>query len=357
MTIEDLRQKQLILFECISGSRAYGLELPHSDTDIKGVFVLPQADYYGMNYIEQINDESNDIVFYELKRFIELLYKNNPNLLEMLEVPEDKIIYCHPLFQSIKTALFLSKKCRDSFAGYAMTQIRKAHGLNKKIRNPVDLKMKSILEFCYVVDHQGSAALTPWLKKKGMQQEQCGLAKIPKMKDLYGLYYDKNREMGLKGIMRKESANDVLMSSIPKGLEPLTHLSFNKDGYTKYRKDYKDYWDWVKKRNEARYENTIAHAKNYDAKNMMHTFRLLDMAVEILSTGKVIVKRPNREALLAIRRGEFEYNELIAMANQKLKAIDTAFASSQLPDQPNFAQINQLLFEIRKAWYALKMPN
>jgi hypothetical protein len=33
MTIADLRQQNLILFEAISGSRAYGTNLPHSDTD------------------------------------------------------------------------------------------------------------------------------------------------------------------------------------------------------------------------------------------------------------------------------------------------------------------------------------
>ena len=40
MNIEYVRNKSRILFECISGSRAYGLDLPTSDTDIKGVFAL-----------------------------------------------------------------------------------------------------------------------------------------------------------------------------------------------------------------------------------------------------------------------------------------------------------------------------
>lgn len=57
MTIQNLRDKNLILFECISGSRTYGTDLPTSDTDIRGVFVLSQADLYGLNYVEQVNDE------------------------------------------------------------------------------------------------------------------------------------------------------------------------------------------------------------------------------------------------------------------------------------------------------------
>lgn len=354
MTIDELRLRQLILFECISGSRAYGLELPHSDTDIKGVFVLPEEDFYGLQTVEQVNNESNDIVFYELGRFIELLYKNNPNLLEMLNTPEDKVLYCHPLFRSIKAELFLSKKCKDSFAGYAMTQIRKARGLNKKIRNPVEKERKSILQFCYVVDNQASVPLLYWLEQRGILQEKCGLAKLSHMRDMYTLFYDKDSSLGFKGILRNEKANEVALSSIPKGVKAIAYLSFNKDGYSKYCRDYRDYWEWVDKRNESRYQNTLTHGKNYDAKNMMHTFRLLDMAEEILSRGELLVRRPNREALLAIRRGAFEYEELIRRAEQQLLRIEQAYKDSSLPEQPDFAQVNQLLYTLRKAWYRSK---
>jgi hypothetical protein len=40
MTITDLKNQGLLLFECISGNRAYGTNTPQSDTDLKGVFVL-----------------------------------------------------------------------------------------------------------------------------------------------------------------------------------------------------------------------------------------------------------------------------------------------------------------------------
>ena len=109
MTIQELRDRNLILFECISGSRAYGTELPTSDSDIRGVFILPQADFYSLNYVEQINDAKNDVVFYELRRFIELLARNNPNILELLCTPFDCILYKHLLFNRLQTPDFLSK--------------------------------------------------------------------------------------------------------------------------------------------------------------------------------------------------------------------------------------------------------
>lgn len=142
MTIQDLKNKKLIVYECISGSKAYGLDLPGSDTDIKGVYILPQEFIYGLNYIPQVSDKTNDTVYYELGRFIELLMRNNPNLLELLATPEDKVLIRDPIMGKIKPELFVSKKCKDSFGGYAFTQIGKARGLNKKIVNPIDKKKK-----------------------------------------------------------------------------------------------------------------------------------------------------------------------------------------------------------------------
>ena len=66
LTIEDLHTQNLLLLEAVSGSRAYGLATTESDTDIKGVFYLPKSMFYGMEYIPQISNETNDIVYYEL---------------------------------------------------------------------------------------------------------------------------------------------------------------------------------------------------------------------------------------------------------------------------------------------------
>ena len=67
MDISTLKQSGSIIFECISGSKAYGLDTPASDTDIRGVYILPQDQFYSLNYIEQISNETNDIVYYELR--------------------------------------------------------------------------------------------------------------------------------------------------------------------------------------------------------------------------------------------------------------------------------------------------
>jgi predicted nucleotidyltransferase len=350
-TIEYLKKNQLIIFEGICGSKAYGLDTPQSDTDIRGVYILPEDDFYAFDYPLQIQNESNDIVYYEIKKFLELLSKNNPTMLELLNLPPECVLIETPLFQQIKQTPFLSKLCFQTFAGYAHSQIKKARGLNKKILNPMAEQRKFILDFCYITDNQRSVPLIDWLSRNQLLQEKIGLVKMPNMREVYAVFYDSRGDLGYKGIMQKETANDVALSSVPKTEQSLAYLSFNKDGYTSYCKDYKEYWEWVEKRNDIRYQNTLEHGKNYDAKNMMHTFRLLDMAEEIATKVEIIVRRPNREFLFQIRKGEFEYETLLKMAEERLENIEIVYQNSTLPDAPNELIINNLLVQLRKDFY------
>lgn len=349
MTLSELKKSGHIIFECISGSRAYGLDTPTSDTDIRGVFVLPKAMYYSLDYIDQINDETNDTVYYELQKFISLCAKNNPNILELLNVSEDCILQKDPLFDNIKLKTFLSKQCEKSFANYAFTQIKKARGLEKKIVNPMEKERKSVLDFCFVYNEGTSVPLKTFLVNKNIKQEHCGIANIPHLKDCHNLYHNEN--IPYKGIIKSELANELALSSIPKEETAIGMLFFNKDSYSSYCKKYKEYWSWVEKRNEERYKTTVSHGKNYDSKNMMHTFRLLHMAKEIASENTIHVKRPDREFLLDIKQGKYEYDELVTWATELKTDLESLYADSNLPDRPNLKTINELLINIRTDFY------
>lgn len=349
MTIEELKDKGLIILECISGSRAYGLDTPSSDTDIKGVFLLPKKDYYGLEYIAQVSNPTNDIVYYELGRYMELLSVNNPNILELLNTPKSAVLFKHRFLEEIKSELILSKLCKNTFGKFALSQIKKAKGLKKKIVNPVGKERKSVLSFCYVNYGQGSISLSKYLEINNWKQENCGLINISHMKDMFGLFHSES--VGYNGIIKNELSNDIRLSSIPKEENQEALLYFNKDGYSKYCKEYKEYWDWVENRNEVRYENTQSHGKNYDAKNMMHTFRLLEMAIEIGKAGEINVKRPNREFLLDIKSGDYEYEDLLLMAKERQDEMETVFENSELPERPNIEIINELTYKLRNRFY------
>lgn len=343
-----------LLLKCISGSRAYGLNTPQSDTDYKGIFVSPKPVFYGSHYTDQIANETNDIVYYEWKKFMDLLGKNNPTILELLATPDDCVLFKHPLIAELRTADFLSKLCSQTFAGYAQSQIKKARGLNKKISNPVEPVRKEIPDFCFVIDGMNVVPLSQWLFDCRFSESDCGLVKIPHMRDVYALFHNSQLETGLlKGIYSGPDSNDVQLSSIPKGIQPLTLMSFNKDAYSIHCKEYAQYWEWMEKRNESRYQSTVSHGKNYDAKNMMHTFRLLHMAEEIAREGKIWVRRTDREFLMRIREGKFEYEDLLKQAEEKVQLIEELFEKSPLPEEPNLEKLEELLVGVRDKYYLL----
>jgi len=97
MEIKYLDDNELVLFEAVSGSKAYGTATETSDTDTRGVFILPNEVILGMNYTQQVNNQSNDTIFYEVKRFFQLLSKNNPNIMELLFMPEDSVLRTTPV--------------------------------------------------------------------------------------------------------------------------------------------------------------------------------------------------------------------------------------------------------------------
>jgi uncharacterized protein len=351
MTIQNLRTQNLILFEAISGSKSFGLNTPTSDTDIKGVYYLPKEQFFGLNYIPQISNETNDEVYYEIGRFVELLLKNNPNILEILASPDDCILYKHPIMNRLKIEDFLSKLCKDSFAGYAVTQIKKARGLKKKIVNPMEKEKKSLLDFCYILQGYNTISISKWLADNNYKQENCGLINMPHSKGLFALFYDSENTLGFKGIIQKENSNEVSLSSIPKSENEIGYLSCNQDEYSKYCKEYAAYWDWIEKRNDVRYNTNQQHGKNYDSKNMMHTIRLLQTAEQILKTGQLIIRVSNREELLDIKSGNREYDNLLEMADGLIASIESLYENCNLPETPDLDKMTKVLVGIREELY------
>lgn len=348
-----LQQKEFILLDCISGSQAYNLSLPGSDVDKKGIFILPQKELYGFDFQQQVANETNDEVYFEISRFLDLLTKNNPNILELLSTPANCILFRHSLMDLINPADYLSKLCFDTFAGYAQTQIKKAKGLNKKINKPIEKLRKSVLDFCYVIYKNGSIPLNLWLNENNLYQQDCGLVGVDHFRNIYLLYHQKQLigDKRLKGIISGPDSDDVQLSSIPKDIEPLVTMNFNKDGYSVYCREYKEYKEWEEKRNQVRYESTLSHGKSYDAKNMMHTFRLLNMAEEIAVYKQVNVHREDRDFLLEIRSGMYEFDTLMQMVDEKMGKIKALYEKSTLPELPDIKKAENVLIQIREEFY------
>lgn len=418
MTIEELRKSGLIAYEYRRGSHMYHLNTPTSDEDTGGVFICPFDRVIGLRsgYPEQVSDSKGDTVFYELGRWMELLLKSNPSVLEGLFAPDDCVIGdVHPAVRYIlqNKELFLSKECFKTFYGYAVSQISKARGLNKKIVNPIT-ERKDILDFCYTFNGQGSQPIKEFLKENGLDQKYCGLVKIPNMCDgnssIYGVYYDwaayfkfehidwcdlvslgvespmlvvkfpfarnignregypggdeavkilhriENKEFfGYSGIVHPdeiEKSNEVRLSSIPKGEEPICVMTYNKNGYESHCRDYKEYKEWEAKRNPVRYESNLGH--NYDSKNVMHCMRLVRMAKELArGEGFNVVRTWDRDYLLDIRNHKFEYEEVMAQLEKEKAEMEEAVKTCALPDKVDWGKVNEMLINAREMAYNL----
>lgn len=119
--------KDRILFLCLAGSHSYGTNVEGSDIDIRGVYLESLSELIGLESYEQYVDNNTDTVIYSLKKFIKLVEAANPNVIEMLFCDEKHYLYISPLGRLLldNRHLFLTKKIKYTFAGYARSQLNR----------------------------------------------------------------------------------------------------------------------------------------------------------------------------------------------------------------------------------------
>jgi hypothetical protein len=152
---DDLRRH--VIYRCVIGSRAYGLEGPGSDTDRRGIY-LPPADLewslWGVP--EQIEDDATQECYWELRKFIVLALKANPNVLECLWTP--LVEHATPLAQELlgMRESFLSRLVYQTYNGYVLSQFRK---LEQDLRARGAIKWKHAMHLVRLLI-SGRVALT-----------------------------------------------------------------------------------------------------------------------------------------------------------------------------------------------------
>lgn len=281
--MNDMVEKNLI-YKCIHGSRAYGLNTSTSDTDIKGIFIPNIEYYFGMKNVEQ-QEYGKDCVIYALKKFVSLARDCNPNIIEILFCEPTDILYSNKFGSELRDnrELFLSAKAKFTFSGYAFAQLKRIKGHQRWIMNP--------------------------------QTE-------PKQEDFF--------------------INKVRQTS----QGPMSYQHFQEAEYDAALKKFHQYEDWQANRNEKRAE--LEREFGYDTKHAMHLMRLLRMGKEILTGKGVIVKRPDREELLDIRNGKWSYERVVHEAELMESELNDLYEKSTLPHSPNDKEINKLLIKLTK---------
>jgi predicted nucleotidyltransferase len=125
------------IFTCRAGSHAYGLNTHTSDEDTRGVFVGSPSNACGLFPVENVEYDGDYIVF-ELRKFVSLAKDCNPNIIELLYIHEDDILFSHPLWERLRESrdLFLTRRAKHTFSGYAVAQLKKIRGHKAWVMNP-----------------------------------------------------------------------------------------------------------------------------------------------------------------------------------------------------------------------------
>lgn len=382
LDFNSIRKSGNLLFESIRGSHLFGLNTETSDIDTFGVFIGPPEWFLGTGNRKQriIKSEKSDDYWDELEKYFQELGESNPEALISLFTPEKFILYFNPVLKplwDIKDSL-ITKKCFKPFAGYAVSQIKKAKGLKKAINiDPEQVnKRKTPLDFCQVPVGIGTWTLNKWLKDNNLRQEYCGISRLPGTIESYVLFYDwaadKNLDsedcwaltgksekpknvIGYRGILSQSDplSSQLRLSSIPfdDRDSPLCYFQFNSNAYSQHCMDYKRYWDWVKNRNENRFQ--LNKGFDYDSKNICHCVRILTMATEISQGKGMLLDRTNidKDWLLKIKNHGVPYNEVMNYVENLEEIMKEQFERSNLPEEPDLDILEKILINIRKTHY------
>ncbi len=294
-----------LIYETVHGSQAYGLATPASDVDLKGVLVGPAGWYHG--YVggpEQI-ELTGDHVRYEIRKYFRLAAAANPTVLELLWTPSECHVHMSPAGERLLAAReqFLSLRVKDSFSGYAMSQLGRIKTHRKWVMNP---------------------------PQKEPQRADFGLPDRAQIsRDQLGAVEAMLADRRLELVDLSTNFLDILE---------------RERRYRGARKEWDSYLSWQKTRNPRRSE--LEARFGYDTKHALHLIRLLRMGLEIVSTGRVLVRRDDRDDLLGIKSGALTYDELMARAEALGQQVHAAAATSPLPAAPDDAALDRLCAEL-----------
>jgi uncharacterized protein len=325
MDIKNWLEKSII-FECIAGSHAYGLNTPESDTDYRGICIPPIDYWFGLFSFEQHEAKApNDRVIFNIIKFLNLAVDNNPNIIELFFMPDDCIVLTTKSWDKLAEHRneFLSKKVRHSYGGYAFSQIKRVKTHREWLLNPPT--------------HQPT-------------REEFGLPQHQKMSADYMGAIESLMKLEF-GIHQNDidADKDLVLKNVPSDFIPadIMGLYEKERAYRNAKKRWEQYQNWVKTRNPKRAD--LERKFGYDTKHMSHTFRLLIQGEEILSKGTLSTRlsKENQEFCRAIKLGAYSYDELIEKADTLMgERFDSLYLTSTLPSSVDMKKVSDLAIEI-----------
>ncbi len=324
------------------GSHAYGLATPASDVDVKGVAVPPTEYYLGFTQrFEQAECAEPDTVIYEVRKFVQLAADCNPSVVEILFTSPEDHLGVTPVGERLLAAreMFLSKKAKHTFSGYAMAQLRRLEAHHRWVRSPPagpprreDFGLDPLTE-----DERARLDLVHAEIERVVKAWELDLSALPRDAQ------DELRERITSALSERIAAESPAWRATARhlGLDDDLTARFAKEREHRARtREWEQFVAWQKGRNPRRAE--LETRFGYDTKFGAHVVRLLRMCREILTEGAVRVRRPDRDELLAIRAGAWPFEQLREWAVAEDAAMEGLMKSSTLPHGPDRRSLDAL---------------
>jgi uncharacterized protein len=340
-----------IFYVCQTGSKAYGTNIEGSDDDFKAISFGRIQDYFGTrDSFQQYSLTDPDFTVFEFRKAIKLLADGNPNSIEMLFVDPSDIKVCTKFGERLlaERDLFITKQVKERFLGYARAQLHRTKLHRSFLRNPIESRPKredfGLPEELTIPKAQFetvSALMKKEIDKWNPDFELFSEAQKIYLQDKVNTYLS---ELNIYSDNLWQSAARKLGYS-----ENFILLLHKEKEFESAVKSYNNYQEWKKNRNPKR---AALEAKvGFDGKHMGHCIRLSYMAVEILETGKVNVRRADREQLLEIRNGLWSYERLEEEFEKLQVQIKLAYDKSSLPKAPNYNKIDDLAINMLEDFF------
>jgi hypothetical protein len=294
---------------CWRGSVAHGMYVPQSDPDsiddkdVIGIYIGPLEHYLGFgrkDVYEQWEGEW-DCVFYELRKFVGLLLNCNPNVLSLLWLEPNGIIYESSIGGRLRQQrdLFVTKKAYHSFSGYAHAQFKKMISFNQEAQALMQQLEEQLIAFG--IDPESSDSGSSLRHLDG----QPFIGATTEMMEIVKRYRGERRRYYSGGYMGK-------------------------------------------KRRE------LVRRVGYDAKNAAHLIRLLRMGIEFLTEGALRVERADAPELLDIKRGAWPLEKVKTEAERLFQLSREAYVRSPLPPEPDRVRAERLCLQMISGFHNLR---
>lgn len=353
LIMSELPAGSKLIYQVVVGSQAFGLATETSDYDIKGVFIEPNKSIVLSDNASEVVIIGKDETYFEIGKFMKMAVSNESMSMEMLFVDSKCIGLCTNEFKLIlarKNSL-MSKKLYYTFYRYATQQFKKATNYNKMANwEESRYTRKSVSEFCqFLCRETGNAyPFSNYLQNNGLSDQDISLNRVSNQLNTFKVY--KTIGENVRG-WYGENSNELRVSPIIKSNSNswVGTIVFNHSDYSKHCADVRKYEDYKLKRNPIRYNDNKAHGQKYDAKNVMHTIRLIMTSISILEDGVInLDQSENRDYLLKIKHGDgMSLKDELDFWMNKTQDIETRYLESSLPNDVDYQLFKDLMGRIR----------